>query len=152
MGYQRDLTKAVIAAEELMKMQPSPMEKRERRNKTTEWSEFYGRWAQEEKEDMLNCWLRKEKDAELKFFQHLKPIQSKLSSKPKEDKANMKHIWKFDYDRDADVLYAFIDVPRPAKSIEEGDVVLRIDPTGKLVGVTIVDFIKRFEELLEGGR
>ena len=59
----------------------------------------------------------------------------------------MKHIWKFDYDRNADVLYAFIDVPRPTKSIEEEDVVLRIDPTGKLVGFTIVDFIKRFEEL-----
>lgn len=55
---------------------------------------------------------------------------------------------KIRYDREADVLYCSFGDPRPALSVEcENGVVVRHDPeTEEVVGVTIVDFFKRFAE------
>jgi len=55
---------------------------------------------------------------------------------------------KLKYDRSADVLYCSFGEPRPAISVEEDNgVVLRLDPdTDELIGITIVDFFKRFAE------
>lgn len=55
---------------------------------------------------------------------------------------------KFKYDRSVDVLYCSFGDPRPALSVEqENGVVLRLDPeTEAVVGITIVDFFKRFAD------
>ena len=55
---------------------------------------------------------------------------------------------KMKYDREADVLYCSFGDPRPALSTEVGDgVVVRHDPTtDEVVGITIVDFFRRFAE------
>jgi len=55
---------------------------------------------------------------------------------------------KLKYDRDVDVLYCSFGEPRPAISVEvEDGVIVRHDPeTEEVVGVTIVDFFKRFAE------
>lgn len=57
----------------------------------------------------------------------------------------IKDNFKYDYDKEADVLYAFIGKPKPAKSIDyENGIVVRVDPrTGKYIGFTIVDYMKR---------
>lgn len=55
---------------------------------------------------------------------------------------------KIQYDRVADVLYCSFGPPREALSMErEGGVVVRVSPdTEEVVGITIVDFFKRFAE------
>lgn len=55
---------------------------------------------------------------------------------------------KYDYYKGGDVLYAFINKPRPAKSIDLGNgIVLRADVrSNKLVGFTIVDFKRRVRD------
>jgi uncharacterized protein YuzE len=55
---------------------------------------------------------------------------------------------KIKYDRAADVLYCSFGDSRPAISEERGNgVVLRLDPqTEAVVGITIVDFFKRFAD------
>ena len=54
---------------------------------------------------------------------------------------------KYRYDRDSDVLYAFIDKPTPATSIEKDNgTLIRVDPkTGKVVGFTIIDYMYRIK-------
>lgn len=54
-------------------------------------------------------------------------------------------ILKYDYDSFGDVLYSFIDKPRPAKSIEmDGGILLRMDvKTKEIVGFTVLDYKKR---------
>jgi len=59
---------------------------------------------------------------------------------------------KVNYDPKEDVAYFSFGQPREALSceIEEG-MILRIDPeTNSLIGITVVDFIKRFQK--EPGR
>lgn len=54
-------------------------------------------------------------------------------------------ILKFNYDDEADVLYAFFGKPRAALSeeIDEG-VAIRKDPyTNEIVGFVVVDYMKR---------
>jgi uncharacterized protein YuzE len=55
---------------------------------------------------------------------------------------------KIKYDREADVLYCSFGDPRPALSMEVGEgVVVRHDPaTEEVVGITIVDFFRRFAD------
>lgn len=52
---------------------------------------------------------------------------------------------KYSYDRMGDVLYAYIDEPRPAKSYEiEPGIILRLLPdTESIVGCTITHCAKR---------
>ncbi len=54
----------------------------------------------------------------------------------------------FKYDRAVDVLYYSFGEPRPALSVEhQNGVVVRLDPdTEEVVGITIIDFFKRFAE------
>ena len=51
----------------------------------------------------------------------------------------------YNYDKEADVLYASVGKPQPAKSIDyENGVVLRIDPNSKkYVGFTIINYMDR---------
>ena len=53
----------------------------------------------------------------------------------------------FSYDEDADVMYFYVGRPRRAKTVEVGDdFVLRLDPrTGRVIGLTVVDFSKHFD-------
>jgi uncharacterized protein YuzE len=53
----------------------------------------------------------------------------------------------FSYDEDADVMYFYVGRPRPARTVEvSDDFVLRIDPrTGRVIGLTVVDFSKHFD-------
>lgn len=55
---------------------------------------------------------------------------------------------KMNYDRSADVLYCSFGDPQEAISVEkENGVVLRLNPeTEQIVGITIVNFFKRFAE------
>jgi uncharacterized protein YuzE len=52
------------------------------------------------------------------------------------------------YDREADVLYCAFGDPKPAISVEhDNGVVVRFNPDNdEVVGVTILDFFKRFAE------
>jgi len=62
----------------------------------------------------------------------------------------MKNINKiqYHYDRDVDVLYASIGKPKPARSIEkENGTIIRVDPmTGKIVGFTVIHYMKRIKD------
>lgn len=53
------------------------------------------------------------------------------------------------YDREGDVLYITIGEPQAAISREmENDVLLRVQPeTGKIVGMTVLNFASRFSNL-----
>jgi uncharacterized protein YuzE len=53
---------------------------------------------------------------------------------------------RLNYDEEADVLYASIDKPQPAVSIEiEPDVLLRyVPPSNEIVGITIIYFREHF--------
>ncbi len=53
----------------------------------------------------------------------------------------------FSYDEDADVMYFFIGRPKRAKTVEVGnDFVLRLEPrTGRVIGLTVLDFSKHFD-------
>ncbi len=53
------------------------------------------------------------------------------------------------YDKEGDVLYLTIGEPQVAISREMGDdVLLRVHPeTGKIVGMTILNFASRFSDL-----
>lgn len=55
---------------------------------------------------------------------------------------------KIKYDRAVDVLYCSFGDPVPALSVErDHGIVIRLDPdTDKVVGVTVVDFFKRFAD------
>ncbi len=55
---------------------------------------------------------------------------------------------KMKYDREADVLYCSFGDPQPALSVEQANgVIVRVKPdTNEVVGITIVDFFKRFME------
>jgi hypothetical protein len=55
---------------------------------------------------------------------------------------------KLKYDRAVDVLYCSFGDPTPALSVEHEDgVVVRLNPdTEEIVGITVVDFFKRFAE------
>jgi uncharacterized protein YuzE len=57
----------------------------------------------------------------------------------------MKINIKYDYDKEADVLYASVGEPKPAKSVDyKNGIVIRIDPhSGKYIGFTIIDYMKR---------
>ena len=52
-----------------------------------------------------------------------------------------KHLMQLAYDREAEVLYISIGVPRPAISREIGDdVLLRVDPQrGEIDGLTVLN-------------
>jgi uncharacterized protein YuzE len=56
---------------------------------------------------------------------------------------------QFHYDHEADVLYLSVGKPQKAKTIEIGeDFVLRLHPrSGKVVGMTIINFSKHFPQL-----
>jgi uncharacterized protein YuzE len=51
----------------------------------------------------------------------------------------------FHYDAEADILYASVGKPKPAKSIDfPNGIVLRIDPTsGHYIGFTIINYMAR---------
>jgi len=53
---------------------------------------------------------------------------------------------KFHYDREADVMYFSLGMPKKAKTLEiTDDFILRLNPeTQEVVGLTIVDFSKYF--------
>lgn len=55
---------------------------------------------------------------------------------------------RFHYDRDADVMYFSLGMPKKAKTVEiTADFILRLDPeTREAVGLTIVDFSKHFSQ------
>jgi len=84
------------------------------------------------------------------------PCMTIVFSKPKQNKLEIKRIQgqlKFDYDSRSDVLYAFIDKPRPAISQEQTQknsrgVLIRIDVrNGKdIVGFTVIDFKRRIRD------
>ncbi|NMC43480.1 MAG: DUF2283 domain-containing protein [candidate division Zixibacteria bacterium] len=59
--------------------------------------------------------------------------------------AKNKIVVKFDYDKEADVLYAHIGKPRPAYSEETIDgVLIRRDPkTDRIVGFTIINYSRK---------
>ena len=56
---------------------------------------------------------------------------------------------KFSYDREADVMYLSLGRPQKARTVEIGrDFIVRLDPkTGRVVGLTIVDFSKHFRAI-----
>jgi hypothetical protein len=56
--------------------------------------------------------------------------------------------FKIKYDATADVLYCSLGEPRPAISEENGEgLILRKDPdTEELIGMTVIDFARRFAE------
>lgn len=56
--------------------------------------------------------------------------------------------FKMSYDAKSDVLYCSIGEPREAYSVETEDgVFMRLSPdTGFVVGITVVDFQKKFSE------
>lgn len=64
----------------------------------------------------------------------------------------MKGKLLFDYDKDSDVLYAYIEKPRPAATIEPSSgIVIRYDPQiKKVVGLTILDYMKRINRGIFG--
>lgn len=51
----------------------------------------------------------------------------------------------FNYDNEADVLYASLGKPKPAKSIDkENGIILRVDPnSGEYIGFTIINYMAR---------
>jgi hypothetical protein len=53
---------------------------------------------------------------------------------------------RLNYDEEADVLYASIDKPQPAISLEiEADILLRYTPPeNEVVGVTLISFLEHF--------
>ena len=53
---------------------------------------------------------------------------------------------RLNYDEEADVLYASIDKPQPAISVEiEAGILLRYTPPGnEVVGVTLISFLDHF--------
>lgn len=55
---------------------------------------------------------------------------------------------KVNYDPSADVAYFSYGEPREALSFEaEGGVVVRLDPmTNKIIGFTVVNFVRRFQK------
>ena len=61
------------------------------------------------------------------------------------DKSKNKGL-RISYDKDADVMYVFIGDPKPAicETLDNG-VVIRYDKkSDKVIGFTVIDFIKRF--------
>jgi uncharacterized protein YuzE len=77
--------------------------------------------------------------------------QTETKKKPKRFTASQKQknklgkIINYNYDEEADVLYASVGEPRPAKSVDsENGVILRIDPhSKKYVGFTIINYMDR---------
>ncbi len=61
----------------------------------------------------------------------------------------MEEMTRMFYDKEGDVLYLTIGQPQEAISREMGnDVLLRVHPdTGKIVGLTILNFASRFGNL-----
>jgi len=61
----------------------------------------------------------------------------------------MAEITNLFYDREGDVLYLSVGEPQEAISKEIGeDILLRINPTtGKVVGITVLNFVSRFSDL-----
>ena len=52
-----------------------------------------------------------------------------------------------DYDNGADVLYLSFGNPRKAITEEAGDIGIRLDEkTNELVGITVIDFMKKFKK------
>lgn len=53
----------------------------------------------------------------------------------------------YDYDYDCDILYAFIDKPTPATSMEKGNgILIRIGLVARtIVGFTIIDYMYRIK-------
>lgn len=64
------------------------------------------------------------------------------------DRKKIKDI-KFDYDRELDILYAFLDKPEPAVCSEEleGILIRRKPGTKKVVGFTIYNYSLRKKHL-----
>lgn len=60
---------------------------------------------------------------------------------------NIERQLRLSYDKEADVLYVSFGAPREAVSEETGEgMLLRRQPeTGEIVGITVLDFEKRFE-------
>ena len=63
-----------------------------------------------------------------------------------------KESLRIGYDREADVLY--LSLGEPCKGMEYREVgngiILRIDPeTGKIVGLTVVDFVRNFSNVAQ---
>lgn len=61
----------------------------------------------------------------------------------------MDQVTTFFYDKEGDVLYITIGEPQVAVSREmDNDVLVRIQPdTGKIVGMTVLNFASRFSNL-----
>lgn len=77
----------------------------------------------------------------------LKQFLTGKSGKKSNIKAKNKFIPKmnFEYDEEADVLYASLGEPAPAESIDfDNGIILRLDPNSKkYVGFTIVNYMDR---------
>ena len=66
--------------------------------------------------------------------------------------AKKKQNVEWDYDAEADVLYLSIGKPRVAEGVDIGEgIIVRVDSkTKEIVGITIIDFIRRtLKELRE---
>ena len=61
------------------------------------------------------------------------------------DKSTNKGL-RISYDKDADVLYVSIGKPKPAicDTLDNGVIVRFDEKTDKVIGFTVIDFIKRF--------
>ena len=59
---------------------------------------------------------------------------------------NVKPTFTLDYDAQGDVVYASIQAPQPALSVEvEPDVLLRyVPPSLEVVGCTLINFLRHF--------
>jgi uncharacterized protein YuzE len=59
------------------------------------------------------------------------------------------------YDREADVLYLSLGEPRKGMEYREvgNGIILRTDPaTGKVIGLTVVDFVRNFSRVAQIAR
>ena len=68
-------------------------------------------------------------------------------------KVAKKRLIEWNYDAEADVLYLSIGKPRVAEGVDIGEgIIVRVDSkTKEIVGITIIDFIRRtLKELREG--
>ena len=61
------------------------------------------------------------------------------------DKSKNKGL-RLSYDKDADVLYVSVGPPKPAicETLNNGVVVRYDEKTDRIIGFTVIDFIKRF--------
>ena len=64
----------------------------------------------------------------------------------------MNEVLNYFYDRDADVIYLSVGLPQPGKTVERHPhFIVRLHPeTGKLIGLTIINFSLHFPSIVDG--